>query len=248
VCDSTTLACTDLFDGLGGHGKDKGHGGGKGGDGDDDGDKGNGKGKGHGIGKGHDDGKGHGNGNGNPKGKGKGHGYAMLYGSIANAIACGCPPDTLPEFTLGDVIDVLDHALCSPMDADTLEFLARLGECAVNGLGAQRTGSGGGYVATGAGARPIVTVTPFGNNPMRLSAPAMGFVVTAPQSAPVRLAIYDVGGRLVRELMRDATVTGPTTVRWDGKDANGARVSAGTYFYRATAGSGVASGRMIVLH
>jgi len=233
VCDSTTLACGDLFDGLGGHGKGKG--------------KGNGNGNGKGKGKGHDgdDNKGKG------KGHGAGHGYAAMYGTIANAIDCGCEPDSMPTFTLGDVIDVLDHALCSRMDADTLEFLARLGECAVQSLGTQRTGGsgGGGYVATGGGSQPIVTVAPFGNNPMRLSSgPAMGFVVNAPQSTPVRLAIYDVGGRLVRELMRDATVTGSTIVRWDGLDANGMRVSQGTYFYRATAGTGVASGRMIVLH
>jgi flagellar hook assembly protein FlgD len=44
--------------------------------------------------------------------------------------------------------------------------------------------------------------------------------------------LYDLSGRRVRRLLDAEAPTGETRVRWDGKDANGAPVSAGVYFAR----------------
>jgi hypothetical protein len=52
------------------------------------------------------------------------------------------------------------------------------------------------------------------------------------KSEPVRVSIYDVSGRRVTTLV-DATLRAGTYTRaWDGRNAEGARVSAGAYFIR----------------
>lgn len=57
--------------------------------------------------------------------------------------------------------------------------------------------------------------------------------------AHVRLAIYDVCGRVVRELLDAPRGAGEHTVTWDGCDARGRRVVPGVYFARlAMSGSG----------
>ena len=48
----------------------------------------------------------------------------------------------------------------------------------------------------------------------------------------VRLAIYDVQGRLVRILVDDAVDAGYHRVVWDGTDESGNEVGSGMYFYR----------------
>ena len=44
---------------------------------------------------------------------------------------------------------------------------------------------------------------------------------------------------------RDAT--GEYTVRWDGKDANGQRLSSGVYFYRIETGAGFRDSKKLIL-
>jgi len=51
----------------------------------------------------------------------------------------------------------------------------------------------------------------------------------------VRLAIYDVGGRLVRVLVNERKGPGPHAARWDGVGHNG-QVASGVYLYRLEAG------------
>jgi len=48
---------------------------------------------------------------------------------------------------------------------------------------------------------------------------------------PVRLAIYDAAGRLLREVQRREMSPGESSWRWDGRDARGRAVASGTYFY-----------------
>lgn len=48
----------------------------------------------------------------------------------------------------------------------------------------------------------------------------------------VRLEVYNVSGRLVRTLARGVYDAGAHAVTWDGRDAGGAAVSSGAYFYR----------------
>lgn len=56
-----------------------------------------------------------------------------------------------------------------------------------------------------------------------------------PAAGPVRLAVFDVAGRLVRTLVDGGRPAGADQVVWDGRDAAGRSVAAGTYFARLEA-------------
>ncbi len=60
------------------------------------------------------------------------------------------------------------------------------------------------------------------------------FRLALPASSPVRVAIYNVQGRLVRLLLDRAVDAGEQDVRWGGEDENGTPVPAGIYFARLT--------------
>lgn len=49
---------------------------------------------------------------------------------------------------------------------------------------------------------------------------------------PIKLAVYDSQGRLVRALKSGPARAGEQSVRWDGRDKNGATVQSGLYFAR----------------
>jgi hypothetical protein len=53
---------------------------------------------------------------------------------------------------------------------------------------------------------------------------------TLPSAGPVRLSIYDVGGRLVTTLANGMEREGPHEAVWDGLDERGTRVRPGLYF------------------
>jgi len=63
--------------------------------------------------------------------------------------------------------------------------------------------------------------------------PATTISVESAQRGPVRVTIYDVAGRRVRELW-SGTLDGTRALAWDGRDDRGASVSSGTYFVRVT--------------
>ncbi|MEK7348667.1 MAG: FlgD immunoglobulin-like domain containing protein [Candidatus Eisenbacteria bacterium] len=57
------------------------------------------------------------------------------------------------------------------------------------------------------------------------------------RAGPVRLALYDVQGRLVRELVRGARAAGTHDVAWDGTDSRGTPCASGVYFALLQSGS-----------
>ncbi len=59
------------------------------------------------------------------------------------------------------------------------------------------------------------------------------------ESGPVRLRLFDVGGRCVRTLLDEQADAGTRTVRWDGRGEDGRRVGAGLYVMRLDAGGTV---------
>ena len=72
------------------------------------------------------------------------------------------------------------------------------------------------------------------------------FALSRPE--PVRLAVYDVTGRLVRTLVQDAALAaGRHATVWDGRDATGARVAAGVYLYVLRTPSMMESRRLVLL-
>ncbi|BDU17832.1 flagellar hook capping FlgD N-terminal domain-containing protein [Lysobacter auxotrophicus] len=63
-------------------------------------------------------------------------------------------------------------------------------------------------------------------------------VVAAPDSGTVTFEITDANGQSVRKLTVQAEKAGEVAFEWDGRDANGNRLAAGTYGVTATIGSG----------
>ncbi len=57
---------------------------------------------------------------------------------------------------------------------------------------------------------------------------------SVPMSGRVTIGVYDVQGSLVKLLVDQKLAPGDHSVTWDRRDAQGRRVSAGTYFYRLT--------------
>lgn len=73
------------------------------------------------------------------------------------------------------------------------------------------------------------------------------FTLASPSDGErVHLAIYNLRGELVRELVDQSLPTGEHAVRWDGRDVRGRPVAAGVYLYRLQAGK-VAEVRKLTL-
>jgi len=53
-----------------------------------------------------------------------------------------------------------------------------------------------------------------------------------PRAGVAELAVFDVGGRLVRTLLDGPRASGTQAVRWDGRDGQGRSVASGVYFVR----------------
>lgn len=65
--------------------------------------------------------------------------------------------------------------------------------------------------------------------------------------AEVRVAVYDVAGRLVAVLVDGYQPAGRREVAWNGRGSTGAPVAAGVYFCRMTAGEWAESRKMVLL-
>ncbi len=69
----------------------------------------------------------------------------------------------------------------------------------------------------------------------------------AHEGAHVSLRVYDVAGKLVRELVNGTTPAGEHEARWDGRNASGVPVASGVYFSRMEADGWAASRKMVLL-
>jgi hypothetical protein len=69
-----------------------------------------------------------------------------------------------------------------------------------------------------------------------------------PKAGPISLRIYDLSGRLVRDLVAgEMRTAGRHEETWDGRDASGRRAASGTYFCRIEAGGEQRSMRMMLV-
>jgi histidinol-phosphate aminotransferase len=71
--------------------------------------------------------------------------------------------------------------------------------------------------------------------------------VYVPSPQEVRLDIYDIQGRLVRQLCDRSLGTGEHAFEWNGTNYSGAAVATGAYFYRMTAGESVITRKMLLI-
>jgi hypothetical protein len=69
-----------------------------------------------------------------------------------------------------------------------------------------------------------------------------------PEVCSVNLTIYDVRGRIVRNLMNDVREASSYLIEWDGKDLSGSVAPAGVYFARFEAGAYKVTGKIVRLH
>jgi len=69
----------------------------------------------------------------------------------------------------------------------------------------------------------------------------------APVESHVRLAVYNVAGRLVRTLVDREVGAGSHEAVWDGRDDRGVEVSSGVYFCRMVAEGFEDSAKMVLL-
>ena len=71
--------------------------------------------------------------------------------------------------------------------------------------------------------------------------------LSLPEESRVRLTIYDIAGRVVRELVDRVYSVGPHEVVWDGMSDDGAHVGSGIYLYSFKAADRSIGGRMVLL-
>ena len=65
--------------------------------------------------------------------------------------------------------------------------------------------------------------------------PAVTIVYEVKDDVLVSIIIYDMGGRMIVELVNEEASAGRYSFVWDGKDTNGQQVSSGMYFYKMIA-------------
>ena len=71
--------------------------------------------------------------------------------------------------------------------------------------------------------------------------------ISLPEAGEVRLDVFDVRGRRVRTLVDRTLPTGVHRIPWNGTDSNGTPLASGVYYYRASYGSAVANGSVVLL-
>jgi len=104
-------------------------------------------------------------------------------------------------------------------------------------------------IRTAAGRHTFFLAPPL-PNPMPLLAGGAGLTISFGLRAPARearLALFDVSGRRVRDLLRGPTPAGPQSLRWDGADEGGAHVGSGVYFLRLDADGRRVSRRIVLV-
>ena len=95
------------------------------------------------------------------------------------------------------------------------------------------------------GAGTPFSLEPNRPNPFRAST-EISFSLPAERS--VRLAVYDVGGRLVQQLVEgDRLGAGRHERRWGGLDQSGRFAAPGVYYYRLEAGEHSATRSLLLL-
>ena len=68
-----------------------------------------------------------------------------------------------------------------------------------------------------------------------------------PSPGRARLVVYDLAGRLVRELVNEVMIAGKHSARWSGEDSRGRAVGSGIYWYRLETGGLSRERRMVLL-
>jgi hypothetical protein len=91
----------------------------------------------------------------------------------------------------------------------------------------------------------VVTLDPNAPNPFN---PSTRIRFGLPRPSRVSLAIYDVRGRCVTELLASGwRPAGYHSAIWDGRDRHGEPAASGVYYYRLASDLGMLTGHMVLL-
>ncbi len=104
-------------------------------------------------------------------------------------------------------------------------------------------GSGVGHDHPGITASPALSLS-CRPNPARTGT-VLSFVM--PRSGEASVSVYDIAGRLVRELPAVRLSAGPGEVRWDGRDRAGYPARSGVYVCRIDAAGAAAAAKVLLL-
>ena len=114
---------------------------------------------------------------------------------------------------------------------------------AINGLGEE-------FLLGETSLRPAVPLAawplPYRGGNLSIAFATTGGLGGGPGSAEV--AVYDISGRLVRQLTRGRYAAGYESATWDGRDEGGQSVGAGLYFLRALSGGEKHIVKFVVMH
>jgi hypothetical protein len=80
------------------------------------------------------------------------------------------------------------------------------------------------------------------------SATTLAFAVSTDAPAAVTVGVYDVSGRLVRELVRGTFAPGRYVTSWDGRSSEGSPAKSGSYFILGRIGGERAQTRVALVH
>jgi hypothetical protein len=77
--------------------------------------------------------------------------------------------------------------------------------------------------------------------------PTTAISFALPQTAHVRLTVYNILGQQVRALVDQSLPAGAHTITFDGRDASGHELASGIYLYKIAAGDFLQSRKMVLL-
>jgi hypothetical protein len=86
----------------------------------------------------------------------------------------------------------------------------------------------------------------YGNYPNPVG-PVTSIYFSMPAPGRATLTVYDVAGRLVDRVISEQLTTGRHELPWDGRNAEGERVSSGVYFYRLEAAGESRNAKLLVI-
>lgn len=85
-----------------------------------------------------------------------------------------------------------------------------------------------------------------GPNPFTANS-SVAFTLGSTDARDVRVGVYDIAGRLVRELARGSFEPGRHEIRWDGRDRDGVRARGGMYFVIGRVGDDRVDARLTLI-
>lgn len=93
---------------------------------------------------------------------------------------------------------------------------------------------------------PKINFELFNNYPNPFN-PTTTIIFQISQAGNVKINIFDISGRLIKQLINEQIDAGEYSTIWDGRDNNGKKVSSGIYFYQIISGEFIQSKKMILL-